>query len=285
VSWGSPSNIGPPSRPQTYGKPPGGPPRPYSGGPPGGSYPPPPGGNYPGQSSNYPSRGDYNDDRDPIPTPNLEATYDTQQLPAKLPILAPNGVVEIYNRVVDDLIRKLEVDLAKKDLDPMAVVIRPTPPGPVRVPGYLQKRPFRRPGAALYRSSSPVQPPSGTLPNLVSSKKVSKKRARAGVLPPETRFGETRPGSDGEASSVRGAGKISKQPLEVLDDDEKEILGMCITSSFSYRNRRLISRAKNCDKILNLLCVGLLLNNRNNCSFNNDHDYNINSSPSGSGNT
>jgi hypothetical protein len=79
------------------------------------------------------------------------SSYDTQQLPSKLPILAPNGVVEIYNRVVDDLLRKLEADLVKKELDPMPVIIRPTPPGPVRVPGYLQKRPFRRPGAALYR--------------------------------------------------------------------------------------------------------------------------------------
>jgi hypothetical protein len=155
---------------------------------------------------------------------DAESTYDSQQLPAKLPILAPNGVVEIYNRVVDDLIRKLEVDLTKKELDPMSVVIRPTPPGPVRVPGYLQKRPFRRPGAALYRSNSPVQPPSGPIPNM-SAKKTNRKRGRAGVLPPETRFGESRPAADGESTSLRGAGKISKGPLEVIDDDEKEILG------------------------------------------------------------
>jgi hypothetical protein len=237
VNWGSPSNIGPPSRPgppQGYGKPHGGPPpgRPYSGPPPsgghggpGGNYQgPPPGSGYPPPGgSGYPSRGDYNDDPIP-PMSDAESTYDSQQLPAKLPILAPNGVVEIYNRVVDDLIRKLEVDLTKKELDPMSVVIRPTPPGPVRVPGYLQKRPFRRPGAALYRSNSPVQPPSGPIPNM-SAKKTNRKRGRAGVLPPETRFGESRPAADGESTSLRGAGKISKGPLEVIDDDEKEILG------------------------------------------------------------
>jgi hypothetical protein len=158
-----------------------------------------------------------------------DSSYDSQKLPSKLPILAPNGVVEIYNRVVDDLIRKLEVDLQKKELDPMSVVIRSTPPGPVRVPGYLQKRPFRRPGAALYRSSSPVQSQSGGLPSLLSaSKKTSAKRgraARAGVLPAETsRFGDARPTADGESASIRGAGKISKGPIEVIDDDEKEIL-------------------------------------------------------------
>jgi hypothetical protein len=150
-----------------------------------------------------------------------DSSYDTQQLPAKLPILAPNGVVEIYNRVVDDLIRKLEGDLLKKELDPMMVVIRPTPPGPVRVPGYLQKRPFRRPGAALYRSTLPVQP------NLKKTLN-TRKRARAGVLPPETRFGDRPSSTDEEKEnlSVRGNGKISKTPLvEPGDDDEKEMLG------------------------------------------------------------
>ena len=43
-------------------------------------------------------------------------------------------------------------------MDPLPVVIRPTPAGPVRVPGYLQRRPFRRPGAALYRASGPAAP-------------------------------------------------------------------------------------------------------------------------------
>ncbi|CAG7725570.1 unnamed protein product, partial [Allacma fusca] len=49
---------------------------------------------------------------DPIPQIPHDSTYDTQSLPAKLPILAPNGVVEIYNRVVDDLIKRLETDFS-----------------------------------------------------------------------------------------------------------------------------------------------------------------------------
>jgi len=93
-------------------------------------------------------------DDDPVPVPSsIESAFSPPQFPSKLPIRAPNGVVEIYNRVVDDLIKKLKSDFGKADLDPMSVVIRSTPPGPVRVPGHLQKRPFRRPGAALYRSN------------------------------------------------------------------------------------------------------------------------------------
>lgn len=55
-----------------------------------------------------------------------------------------------------------------------------------------------------------------------------RKTARAGVLPPETRFGDTaRPDASGDAG-FRGAGKISKGPIVVDssgDDDEKELLG------------------------------------------------------------
>lgn len=96
-------------------------------------------------------------DDDPVPPPDSgsqESSYDPQNLPARLPIRAPNGVLEIYNRMVDDLIRNMKVEFERRELDPMGVVIRPTPPGPVRVPGHLQKRPYRRPGAALYRSNS-----------------------------------------------------------------------------------------------------------------------------------
>lgn len=213
VSWGG-GNRPPPGPPNGYGKPPGRP------GPPGGGYSgrpeggPPPGG--------YPPRGDgpagnpYSDD--PIP-PHPESSYDPQRLPSKLPIEAPNGVVEIYNRVVDDLIVILKNDFKKRELDPMPVVIRATPPGPVRVPGYLQKRPFRRPGAALYRSS-PITPGLDSLklpaPSKLVPPKVKRTRRDASG---ESRFGENRPAVDG---STRAIGKASKGAVE---DDEKEILG------------------------------------------------------------
>jgi len=204
VSWGGGSRPGP----HGYGKPPSGshPPNmpPFGSG---GGYPPPPRG-----------EGPYDD---PIAPLDSEQTYDSQKLPSKLPILAPNGVVEIYNRVVDDLLRNLAKDLKKRDMDPMPIVIRATPPGPVRVPGYMQKRPFRRPGAALYRAVDDLE--VGQIGNN------RRRRVRSGVLPPETRFSDLRSddGEDNEGSSLyRGAGKISKEPLSHdMVDDEMEDMG------------------------------------------------------------
>ncbi|CAL8074987.1 unnamed protein product [Orchesella dallaii] len=217
-SWGGGNR---PPGPNGYGKPPG-PGRP---GPPGGyNRPDGPG----GPPVGYPPRGDgpvgnpYSDD--PVP-PHPESSYDPQRLPSKLPIEAPNGVVEIYNRVVDDLIGILKTDFKRRDLDPMPVVIRSTPPGPVRVPGYLQKRPFRRPGAALYRSS--VSSSGIDVLKLPSSQKYSPpkiKRTRRAASG-ESRFGDNRPAVEGVN---RGLGKLNKGPIE---DDEKEILETTPSSS------------------------------------------------------
>lgn len=164
--FGKPSRPSPFSRPMNYGKP-----------------------------ATYSSSQFY----DPIPpNPNLDDSYDSHQLPAKLPLLAPNGVVEIYNRVVDDLIKKLEVSFRRREIDPMNVVIRPTPTTPVRVPGYLQKRPFRRPGAPLYRSNGPMGP-------------LRRKHGKSNPLPDEPEG--NKPKDAEEQPSFRGAGKISKEPL------------------------------------------------------------------------
>jgi len=136
---------------------------------------------------------------DPIPaSSSFDSSYDAQQLPSKLPILAPNGVVEIYNRVVDDLIKRLDADFKKKEIDPMMVVIRPTPAGPVRVPGHLQKRPFRRPGAALYRSNLPSS--ASAVPTPPRTKKARNLEVQGAITVEEK-------------PSFRGAGKISKGPL------------------------------------------------------------------------
>ncbi len=102
----------------------------------------------------------------------------------------------------------------------MQVVIRSTPPGPVRVPGYLQKRPFRRPGAALYRSS-PIGTGLDSLKIPAGHKQLppSKlKRTRRDTSGESSRFGDNRPAIDG---SIRAIGKINKAAEE---DDEKEIL-------------------------------------------------------------
>lgn len=101
----------------------------------------------------------------------------------------------------------------------MQVVIRSTPPGPVRVPGYLQKRPFRRPGAALYRSSpigtglDSLKIPAGH--KLAPPSKL--KRNRRDASGESSRFGDNRPAIDGANRSI---GKIKATE----EDDEKEIL-------------------------------------------------------------
>lgn len=210
VSWGG-GNRPPGHGPNGYGKPRPGPPTGYSrpdGGPPPGGYPP---------RGDGPAGNPYSDD--PIP-PHPESSYDTQRLPAKLPIEAPNGVVEIYNRVVDDLIGILKTDFKRREIDPMPVVIRPTPPGPVRVPGYLQKRPFRRPGAALYRSS--VLPTTSLDALQLTSTQtkptpIKTKRTRRDVSIENLGFSESLDAVN------RAMGKPGKGAFE---EDEKEILGM-----------------------------------------------------------
>lgn len=139
--------------------------------------------------------------------------------------------MEIYNRVVDDLIGILKNDFKRRELDPMPVVIRSTPPGPVRVPGYLQKRPFRRPGAALYRSTVTSGLDSLKIPathKLIPNTKV--KRNRRDTSGESSRFGENRPAVDGANRSI---GKVNKGAVE---DDEKEILGIGSTNNINSQN-------------------------------------------------
>lgn len=114
----------------------------------------------------------------------------------------------------------------------MDVVIRPTPAGPVRVPGHLQKRPFRRPGAALYRASIPVMPPKANSKPIPHKAPAKRKSRSPDELPPSIRFPIERPSGEEPAASAvvpeevkpsfRGVGKISKGPLN--EDDEKDSL-------------------------------------------------------------